>query len=290
MAIQFFYLISVSVAFYASYLLLKSGLRSSKKKVRFRSNFYQRSLERLSKNFVSTSTDAVFKQIGVNVTSLNYNILRLIVCGIIGFTIFNSYVTTQVLAVNQILLIFIFWFATEPVKSIGTIKTPFGWAIGFIEGRHNRKKDFEISLSLAQLKNMALNQTQNNYSGDYVVEQLSKFSNVLKPSFIQMLAIWRVQGATKACEFFGDSVGTKLGYDFANILLKLDAVDPNELSEQLILIQQHIKETRQTEQLKKQEGISNLIFLPQVILALIILLNFVIITVWLDTMQRIGFF
>lgn len=186
----------------------------------------------------------------------------------------------------EITIFIVVFIITSPRLSIRNKKTPFAVMLAVLNKYNQRKKDKELYKALLQLKNLVIVQKDSPMSGEFLVEHLTKFTKVTKHTFSKTLAIMREGSNADAADYFKAGIGTKLGIEFANILTKLDELNPSELEEQLILIQSSVSDERVTEKMKQQDMISNLIFIPIVATAIVILLNFVIITVWLDSFHR----
>jgi len=78
-----------------------------------------------------------------------------------------------------------------------------------------------------------------------------------------------------------------MGKELSGILSKLENMHPGELIEHLELYQNHIREVRMTQYLRRQEGLSHLLYAPVIVSAFLIMLNFMVIVIWMDAMQLI---
>ena len=68
---------------------------------------------------------------------------------------------------------------------------------------------------------------------------------------------------------------TEIGKDFGRLLIQWDELDPGNLLETLLSHQKSIKERRITEMKKRDEMISDLIYLPAVVNVVLIFINFI---------------
>lgn len=283
---QIIYIISMITLVSFGFYLLKSTWQSrsgKRKKIRFRTNPYIKMNNDVKNILSDTVLDHVFMESGIFFSAVTYNLFRYIILltslsiGIVSYVYYGKD------PMNQFLLTFGIFIGTYPRLKINRFKTPFGWMLERIAEEYKEKKDLEIYRSITQLKNLAVAQQHKPLGADFIIEQLMKFTKVLKPIYAQTLALWRLGKEVEACNYFADATGTKLGYEFANILNKLDTINPVELVDQLILYQTHVKEERVTQLLKKQETKSNLMFVPILMLAFAIMMNFMMIVVWLDS-------
>lgn len=92
----------------------------------------------------------------------------------------------------------------------------------------------------------------------------------------------------EAYEGFIKYIPTKIGSEVGTILLKLDKLQPMEMVEQINMVKERIRENHITEKKhkKKQNGISNLIYLPIIAPVFILFLNFIMITLWIPKIEN----
>lgn len=229
--------------------------------------------------------DTLFIRTGIPLNLYQYNSLRI---GILAI-VFIFHVVDIKHAANPVLyysFYFILVIVTSPKMIIMKKKTPFAMVLNLLEKNYRKKIDLELYNSISQLKNLAIVQRENPMSADFLIEQLLRFTNKSKKVYLHTLSMMREGREEEAIYYFKQTINSKLGVEFANILSKLDYLNPVELKEQLVLFQSSFRNERTTMQLAQQEMLSNIIFLPIVAVAIVILLNFVIITVWLDSLYR----
>lgn len=154
------------------------------------------------------------------------------------------------------------------------------------KNNYRKKIDLELYNSISQLKNLVIVQKDHPMSADFLIEQLVRFTNKTKIIYLHTLSIMREGKDKDAIAYFKQSIQSKLGTDFANILAKLDYINPAELKQQLVLTQSSYRNEKVTMKLAQEEMLSHIIFLPIIAVAIVILLNFVIITVWLDSLYK----
>lgn len=222
----------------------------------------------------NSEVDYLFSSVGLDFTGYHYNIFRIILAVI--FLLLNG------LEAGNLYIIFIFYFISIPKRYVFKYKTPFYKVLELLRKEYREKQNTEIYNAIIQLKNICISTKDKPLSSDFMLEHLGKFANYTKPLFIQTLAIWRLGDEEKAVQHFSKSIDTKIASEFARFLTKLDRTDPSELVEQLELLQSSVREIKTTNTLKRQEIISNIMFIPIITATLIILLNFIVITIWLN--------
>ncbi len=144
-----------------------------------------------------------------------------------------------------------------------------------LKKRKNQEIDKEVAESISFLRNLLLLGTGRRMSRDFVITRLSRKDGYLKPAFLGMLSRLRVNQREEAMDFFSSYAGTSRAREFAGVLLQWDDLDPLALSEILLSHQKSIGEIRMTEKIRRDETISDLIYLPVVINVLVICVNFI---------------
>ncbi len=264
--IQGIYLILVALLFYFFFIIvLDDEQRRHKQKLlaRNKNKFF------IFSNIDEKDFNKSMKAMGWNISLYKYQRLRLIIlCTLI-----------IVLKIDLLLLLILF-LISEPKEYILGRKTIFKIMIDSNRERYKKEQDKEIYNALVQLKNLAIATKNKPLATDFILRQLSKFSNKTKTVFNHTLIYWRENSEEVACDYFSKAIGTKLASEFANYLGKLDKVNPDELIEQLQVLQEGYREKHITNEMKKQELISSISFIPIIIASLVIMLNFIIIVIW----------
>ena len=112
-------------------------------------------------------------------------------------------------------------------------------------------------------------------------------SNKLKKEYQELLSAYRLGNYDTCFTKFAENVGTKSGKNFATILAKLDRINPSELLEQLEVFQNMMIEIRTTEEMKAVERKSLIGTLISTATVFALLINFVVVGVFLDTLSML---
>ena len=142
--------------------------------------------------------------------------------------------------------------------------------------------DREIFESITFLRNLAAIERGKNSSADSVIEKLSENNGLLQPVFLKMLNLLRVNQLKEAAALFSKMVGTAASKDFANLLVQWDRMEPSELSETLLSYEKNMRAVRLTEQKKRDEIVSDLIYFPAVVNIIFIFINFIYVAYFID--------
>ncbi|MCL1982761.1 MAG: hypothetical protein FWG53_06735 [Clostridiales bacterium] len=148
--------------------------------------------------------------------------------------------------------------------------------------RKGEKIDKEIYESISFLRNILALGDGRRVGADHVIEQLSQRAGALQPVYIRMLRFLRLGKLDEAVRAFTGEAFTSTGFEFGNLLLKWDALDPAELVEILISYQKSIKEARSTVLRKRDELVSELIYFPVVINVFVIFINFIVVGYFME--------
>lgn len=160
--------------------------------------------------------------------------------------------------------------------------SPFEMVFRWTRAHRERKMDREIFESITFLRNLASIERGKSSSADSVIEKLSENNGLLQPVFIKMLNLLRINQPKEAAALFSQKVGTAAGKDFANLLIQWDRMEPSELSETLLSYEKNMKAVRLTEQKKRDEIVSDLIYFPVVVNIIVIFINFIYVAYFID--------
>jgi len=152
----------------------------------------------------------------------------------------------------------------------------------WLKMRKGERINKEIYESISFLRNIIALGSGRKVGADYVIEQLSYKDGILQSVYIKMLRLLRIGKPEEAVKAFTKEVFTEVALDFGNLLLRWDELDPLELTEILISLQKHIKETKSTAQRKQDEIISELIYFPIVLNVFLIFINFIIVGYFME--------
>lgn len=161
--------------------------------------------------------------------------------------------------------------------------------IKLVRRMKKEKQDKEIYEAIAFLRNMTAI-GKSHVSSDFVIQQLAGHKGLLKPVYVKMLSSLRLNQKEAAATIFYEAVGTPISKDFARLLIQWDEIDPEDLTEILLSHQKNIKEIRITEQKRKDELISDLIYFPVVVNVILIFMNFIYVAYFIDQKEMLEMF
>lgn len=238
-------------------------------------------------------SDELFLKTGLDITTSQYTLglyilafLIYLVGSIFSFTSGNTSTMLLSLFVAAFLI-----FLLRPQKNIfGDIKSPFLMLIDRQAKSRGERLDRELYTSIITLKNLAIIQEQEPLSADTIFEKLMNASKDLRPIYAKMLSMYRQGDISKAYHYFASAVGTKNGRSFAMTLEKIDRVNPAELKEQVISLQEVMSEERYTKGLNTAENKGNITFTMATIICVILSINMVVVCVLMDVLNSLGTF
>ena len=118
------------------------------------------------------------------------------------------------------------------------------------------------------------------YSGayvttDYILEQFAMADGTLKEAYTGTLRLLRTGRRKDAAEYFTKAADIDLARDYILLVLDWDAVSPQKLKQTVVAFQNALKETRTTELIRKNEVLSDLVYMPVVAGVLVVFVNFI---------------
>ncbi len=257
--------------------------KNNKLKVSFR-KYRFRNARILVRKSLENHND-LFKGTGIPLTVYQYNLLRIAV----SLLAFIFQITAKGFSTDSVIIIIIIFFLfviTSPGLTILNKRMPFALLLNILKRHHRIKTDDEIYKAVSQLKNLVIAQKDTPMSAFFLIEQITRFTKKTKMIFSKTLVLLHEGNQEAAVEFFKSASGTKLGSEFGNIISKLDGMNPAELKEHLVQLQSAVRDEKVTNRLRQQELFSNLMFVPIIAASMVIILNFVIITVWMDSIYN----
>jgi len=159
--------------------------------------------------------------------------------------------------------------------------------IDFKKVGRQRKVEKEIYEGISFMRNILTLNAGKQIRGDVIIEKLANRKGVLQPVYVKMLGYLRLNRSSEAVLVFNNSNCQSSGKEFASLLVKWDEINPEKLGEILISIQRAAREKRITEQKRRDEIISDLVYLPVVLNVLIIIINFLYISYFLDQQEML---
>jgi hypothetical protein len=137
------------------------------------------------------------------------------------------------------------------------------------------RKEREIYEAISFLRNIISVNLSGGTSSDMLLERLARNKGALRPAYARTLNLLRMNKRAEAERCFVKAVGGGLARDFIRVVLQWDRVAPQELAESLISYQKSLKEMRLTARKRKDELISDLVYIPVVVNVMVIFLNFI---------------
>lgn len=153
-----------------------------------------------------------------------------------------------------------------------------------------QKVDREIFESIIFLRNLVAIEEGRQRSTDYILQRLAEHEGLLQKPYIKMLSLLRMNKKQEAIQVFVSETGTGAGKDFARLLIRWDEINPDQLMEILVSHEKHIKELRITYLKRKDEIISDSIYLPVVLNVFIIFINFIYVGYFINQRELLEIF
>ncbi|MDR2089467.1 MAG: hypothetical protein LBP73_08940 [Clostridiales Family XIII bacterium] len=143
------------------------------------------------------------------------------------------------------------------------------------EHMQKERKDREIYEAISFLRNVTAVGMGGSMSADLALQRLAENKGVLQPAYAKTLGLLRLNRREEAVKKFKEAVGDGIGLDFIRVVLQWDDIDPQELTASLLSYQKSLKEMRVTARKKRDEMLSDLIYIPVIVNILLIFVNFI---------------
>ena len=153
---------------------------------------------------------------------------------------------------------------------------------------YKRKYEADLAECLAYIKNNVVLGRGNSISSEVLLSELAEFSKYLDKVFLKMAGYMHVNDKSAAAKCLGNVVGGKYAEDIGRFLAGWDDIPPSELLGTVTAYQDTLRSAMATEQKKRDEVISDLIYLPVVIECMGILLNFVYVGLFLQQREALA--
>ncbi len=144
------------------------------------------------------------------------------------------------------------------------------------------KVDHEIFNGLGYLRNRIMSSDVSKINTDNMIEELLINADVLRPAYLNMLSFVRVDDRKRAAEVFNEMAHSDNSREYARILIQLDEMAPEEMYDSLRAFQKTIGESKVTRLKKRDEAVSDLLYLPVVLNLVIIFFNFIYIAYFIQ--------
>ena len=268
MNISLVYTVSVSIAIFLGYSFIKDQF------------FNQRTIRRATGFIIDlkdTGGDDIFENVGIKLSMRRYLAIRNGIFIILAMLALSSYFKAGLFMLMKYSFAAVsFYVVTYPKEYFHGKKTPFKYILESLRKRYLDAKDAELMSVISQMKNLTLTHQGSPISAVAILTGLMRFTRLIKPIFAKTVTLLMRDKTKEACDYFEKAMGTRLGSNFATIILKLDALDPIEFIEQLEIFQLAVIENKKTKKIKRQENSSNILFVLASLLVLLITMNFII--------------
>lgn len=143
----------------------------------------------------------------------------------------------------------------------------------------------ELFHSCMILKNLAIVHQSLPMSTDFLLEQLMESSQRLRPVYADMLTDYRNGRMEEAFSRLYQKIPLPSAQKLARILCRLDDLQPAELVGQMDAFEETFAAERKTKAMARAERKSLITTLASTATIFVVLLNFVVVVVFLDTLE-----
>ncbi len=145
---------------------------------------------------------------------------------------------------------------------------------GPVKNYYTAKLRREIGRGLSIMRNIIVSGESNGMGADMLLLHLSKGSSMLKPTYCRMLSLIRIGRQEEAFELM-KAWGDGMGEQYGRLILLWDETKANALLEVVLSFQRSLREESITESKRRDEMVSDLIYIPAVFNVMLIFVNFI---------------
>lgn len=144
------------------------------------------------------------------------------------------------------------------------------------------KYESEIYEGISYLRNLIVIERGKKMSTPWILEELADLQGAMQSHYLKLLHYVRINDKEEGMRIFSESMDTTIGADYGRLLLQWEEMEPHHWWETLKSYQTSIKEIKRTKQRKKDELLSDLIYLPVVINVMLVLINFIYVAYFIE--------
>ena len=160
----------------------------------------------------------------------------------------------------------------------------------YIRNRNTAAMQKELTESLAYVNNLVLLGREKSISAQLLLTELAEFSKKLSPVYLDMVHSLNLNETEKAKNALYAAMGTAYSQDIGGFLAGWDELPPDEIAETCSLFIETLREERRSMQRKKDEIISDLVYIPAVVNAMLVLFNFIYVALFIQQRDALAMF
>ena len=132
----------------------------------------------------------------------------------------------------------------------------------------------ELINALAFIRNIVILGRGSSMSGEFLMEELAENSEILRPAFQDMGHYLHFWDKEKAAGVLYSYMHTGVSKDLGRFLAGWEDIPPAELLRTLEIYMDSLREENSTKRQKREEILSDLVYFPVVLNAMVVLLDF----------------
>lgn len=242
---------------------------------------------RLKEKYQNNKITSIMKNAGVPFSLYHYQLLRFSLLAVGILTTIGNLIVTGRLNVVQTIVILVLLIITMPAERFLGFQSPFQFILNLSQKKKRSLYNQELYLAISQMKNSFLVYKDKAPSSQQILEEISQYTNKLRPVLQKLLSFWMIGEREQAIAFFDKEIGTPEAAKLSQVFLKLDDINPYELNTQLETFQTIYRTERETEKKKQDELKSIILFVAVIASVLMILFNFIIVGYFIDFMKSL---
>ena len=137
------------------------------------------------------------------------------------------------------------------------------------------KQENQIYKAVSLLQNFSSLKIGEAKGGIFMIEQLRSYVPELGYAFDHLIYYLRINKPQEALVAFQEKIDSPSAVDFGKILINLDQMEPAYLKESILSLRENIRERGITEEKRRNEVISDMVYIPVMGNVMLIFINFI---------------
>jgi len=151
-----------------------------------------------------------------------------------------------------------------------------------VSARQKEKMQKELMQSLSYIRNNVILGRGNNLSSEILMEELAANTDALKPAFQDMEHYLHVYDTDKAEKVLYEYLNTGISKDIGRFLAQWESIPASELLKTIEIYMDSLREEFIEQKRRKDEIISDIVYFPVVLNAMLVLLDFVYVAFFIE--------
>ncbi len=238
--------------------------------------------KRRKNELTNSKMNELMKNAGVPINLYHLELFRTSLLFISILLILIGLITGGDISLKRIIILLLIYIISIPKEQIFNKTSPLILIINSFLKKQRESYDDELYMAISQLKNTFLIKKDKPPSSLLILEQAQRYTSKTRGIFNNMLSFWQLGEREEGVSYFEKAIGTKQAQNLGAIFLKLDELNPQEMTTQLEMYQEMYRNTKETIKLRVNEKKARILFATIVLASFMVLMNFLNVVYFID--------